>query len=253
MGAITPVSYSFLNPIEVNRNNYMGSLNLAEAAREALPHLKGFLFASSMEVFGEQPEELKVFDEKTEPHPLAPYAVSKRAFEIYLELLWRVYKFPAVSIRQTNAYGRESSKYFIVEAIVTQMLDGKTVNLGRKAPVRNFIHIDDLCDFYMTMIGAIEHKITHPNNIFGQVFCTGPANGLNIEELAIKIADLMKWSGVINWNTKEIRAGEVMRLNSSHTKATAVIRWSPKISLEEGLKRVIRFWGNKKMAEVDKE
>src|SRR3990167_2424382 len=209
-GAITPVSYSFDFPIEVNRNNYIGSLNLAEAARNALPNLRGFLFSSSMEVFGEQPTDLQVFDEETPPHPLAPYAVSKRAFEIYLDLLWRVYKFPCFSVRQTNCYGRKTSSYFVIEAIITQMLRGKVINLGRKEPVRNFLHIDDLCDFYLTALKHIEDGVDPSGDgIFGEVFCTGPNNGLTIEDLVNKIAGLMKWKGTINWNTREIRAGEV--------------------------------------------
>lgn len=245
MGAITPVSYSFLNPIEVNRNNYIGSLNIVEAARESLPHLKGFFFSSSMEVFGEQPDDLQVFDEKTEPHPLAPYAVSKRAFEIYLDLLWRVYKFPCFSVRQTNCYGRKTSSYFIVETIVTQMLKSKVINLGRKDPVRNLIHIDDLCNFYLTAIETLEMGKVDPKKIFGQIFCTGPNNGITIEELVDRIAGLMKWKGKINWGTREIRAGEVFRLNSKPNKAIETFGWKPQIGLDEGLKRTIAYWRKK--------
>ena len=246
MGACTPVSFSFSSPIEVNKNNYIGSLNIVEAARDALPSLRGFLFASSMEVFGEQPADLQVFDEETPPHPLAPYAVSKRAFEIYLELLWRVYKFPALSVRQTNAYGRKENSYFVVEAIITQMLKNKVINLGRGTPVRNFIHIDDLCNFYLTMLKHIEDGVDPTDEgVFGEIFCTGPNNGLTIEELVQKIAKHMKWKGKVNWGTREIRAGEVFRLNSKPNKAIETFGWKPQIGLDEGLKRTITYWRKK--------
>lgn len=240
LGAITPVSYSFDHPQEVTKVNYLGTINLAEAARQALPNLKGFIFSSTMEVPGTQPP--RPFREEYDVHPNCPYAVAKHACEKYLEYLNRTYNFPCISIRQTNCYGRKDNDYFVVETIITQMLKGKVVNLGRKEPVRNFIHIDDLVELYKTMLGAIEdgHK-----EAFGQVFYIGPANGLSIGELASLIAKEMKWKGTINWNTREIRAGEVMYLNSQNQKILTYFKWIPLIDLKHGLRKTIAYWKTK--------
>ena len=238
--ALSSVAASFDRPIIVNQNNYIGNLNLAEAARQALPELKSFAFSSSMEVYGAQ--ELAPFTEDMEPHPRAPYAVSKLAFEKYLEMLHANYGFPSVSIRQTNAYGRLTNTYFVVEAIITQMLRDKVVNLGRKEPVRNFVHIDDLVALYVTMVKEIE---AGNKNLFGQVFNTGPNNGLSIGDLQALIADEMGWEGVVNWGSREIRAGEVFCLDSANDKISKVLEWAPRIGLRDGLARTIAYWKNK--------
>jgi len=68
LGAITPVSYSFEHPWEVINTNLIGTVNLTEALKRHCPNLKKFVFASSMETYGHQPEyhkEFKPFNEET--------------------------------------------------------------------------------------------------------------------------------------------------------------------------------------------
>lgn len=244
-GAITPVSYSFDHPQEVTQVNYLGTMNLAEAARRELPNLELFTFASSMEVYGVQ--EPRPFHENIDPKPNCPYAVAKLAAEKYLQYMWRAYKFPAVIVRQTNCYGRKDNNYFVVEAILTQMLSkrGGQVDLGRKEPVRNFIHIQDLCDFYVRMLLSNGGEASP----FGHVFNTGPANGVTIEKLAREIASIVGFKGKVNWNTREIRVGEIFYLNSHDQKAQKFFGYVPKIGLRTGLKMTHDFW----KAKLEKE
>lgn len=234
LGAITPVAYSFDHPHEVTETNYIGTINLAEAAMKECPVLKRFIFASSMETYGFQSKR-EAFIETDESRPACPYAVAKVAAEKYLQYLHYAHKFPAVSFRQTNAYGRKENDYFVVEAIITQMLKGDEINLGDPRPIRNFIFIDDLVKLYLAMLEA-------PESVNGQVFNTGPDNGLTIEELAYRISQLLGWNGKINWNTRPRRPGEIFYLNSSCAKACDFIEWSPRIGLTEGLRRTIGLW-----------
>lgn len=237
LGAITPVSYSFEHPIEVTETNYLGTINLVEALKAENVPLKRFIFASSMEVYGYQ-DDRNPFSEEREPHPMCPYAVAKLACEKYLQYNWNAYKFPAIAFRQTNCYGRKENDYFVVEAIVTQMLkNDKEINLGNPEPVRNLLYIDDLVELYFQAMMA--------EGIEGQVFNTGPANGITIKTLAEMIAEQLNWKGKINWYTRESRAGEIFYLNSLPDKATRLIGWSPKVSLVDGLNKVIKHWQTK--------
>jgi UDP-glucose 4-epimerase len=243
LGAITPVAYSFGHPIEVNEVNFIGTMRLVEAAKK-ITHLKRFIFSSSMEVYGWQKDRI-AFTEDLEPHPLAPYGVSKYAAEKYLELQARVYDFPAMSFRQTNTYGREHNDYFVIEAFITKMLKAKRgfVDLGRKEPVRNFIHINDLVDLWSRAIN--KNEATFKDKAQGKVFNTGPDNGLTIEKLYEIIATKLGWQGRANWNTVEMRAGEVFYLNSTGDKAQDVFDWEPLINLNDGIDQTIEYWKGK--------
>jgi NDP-hexose 4,6-dehydratase len=235
LGAITPVAYSFEHPHEVTETNYLGTINMAEAAMKECPNLKRFIFASSMETYGFQTKR-EPFVETDELHPACPYAVAKVAAEKYLQYLHYAHKFPAVCFRQTNAYGRKENDYFIVEAILTQMLKGSEINLGDPRPVRNFIFIDDLVNLYKKVLSSPLESIN------GQVYNTGPANGLTIEELAGGCSSLLKWNGKINWNTRPRRPGEIFYLNSSCVKAATQLGWFPEINIIDGIARTTEIW-----------
>lgn len=235
LGAITPVAYSFDHPQEVTETNYLGTINLVESAMRECPHLKKFIFASSMETYGFQTKQ-EAFVETDESRPACPYAVAKVACEKYLQYLHYAYKFPAVLFRQTNCFGRRENDYFVIEAIITQMLRSNEVNLGDPRPWRNFLFVDDLVEAYLAVMRSNE------SGLLGEVFNTGPDNALTIQDLVGEIARMLAWEGKINWYTRPRRPGEIFYLNSSNEKITRTIGWKPKVSLEEGLERTINLW-----------
>lgn len=257
LAARTEVEQSFYEQVTFSDINYTGTVNLIETARQ-LSNLKNFVFASTMEVYGWQPvsdvirdnsdtafiedgiaKGLIVYDEQTPPNPNAPYAVAKYGCEKYLEYAHRSYGLPFTAIRQTNAYGRKDNNFFVTEQIIYQMLTNPVeVNLGYREPFRNFIYIDDLLD-------AWEAVIENPDKCVGEIFCIGPNNAVRIEDYAKLIAQKLKWLGVINWNTKPRRPGEIYLLNSTNAKITEKLGWAPQVSLDEGLDRTIAVWKKK--------
>jgi nucleoside-diphosphate-sugar epimerase len=245
LAARTEVEKSFYEQTVFSEINYVGTVNLIEAASQ-LSNLKNFVFASTMEVYGWQPisdlirdgneSEIEVFDETTIPNPNAPYSVAKFACEKYLEYASRSYNFPYTIIRQTNAYGRKDNDFFVTEQIITQMLKNPNeINLGYGVPYRNFLYIDDLID-------AWEVIIDNPGKCVGQLVCLGPNNAIRISDYVDMIAKKLNWEGKVNWNTKPARPGEIYLLNSSNAKLTKMTGWEPKISLSDGLDRTIEFW-----------
>ena len=248
LAARTEVEKSFYEQTVFSEINYVGTVNLIEAASQ-LSNLKNFVFASTMEVYGWQPisdlirdgneSEIEVFDETTIPNPNAPYSVAKFACEKYLEYASRSYNFPYTIIRQTNAYGRKDNDFFVTEQIITQMLKNPNeINLGYGVPYRNFLYIDDLIDAWETVIDT-------PDKCVGQLVCLGPNNAIRISDYVDMIAKKLNWEGKVNWNTKPARPGEIYLLNSSNAKLTNMTGWEPKVELSEGLDRTIAFWKEK--------
>jgi len=234
LAARTEVEKSFYDPLSFSHINYCGTINLIEKAKD-LKNLKLFIFASTMETYGWQPD-YRPFTETTRQHPNAPYAVAKVGCEKYLEYAGRAYKFPYTILRQSNTYGRKDNDFFIVEQIITQMLKNpKEIKLGNAEPYRNFLFIDDLIDLYETLI--VKRKKAE-----GEVFVTGPDNALQIQDLVELIACKLKWNGKVIWSQKPKRVGEIYYLNSDPAKAKRLLGWEPKINLGEGLDKTIRMW-----------
>lgn len=232
LAAKTEVAWSFNDYLNVSNVNYLGTVALAEANRRLNPNLRLFIMASTMETYGHQ-EQRTPFTEATPQKPAAPYAVAKVACEQYLAYMDYAYGFPYTILRQTNTYGRSDNDFFVVERIITQMLRGSIAQLGDPDPYRNFLHISDLVALYRRVV---EEKP------LGETFVTGPDNAVTIEELAEQIRKIIGWDGVIEWHTQPKRPGEIYYLNSKPDKARKLLGWTPKVGLEEGLRRTVELW-----------
>lgn len=249
LAARTEVQQSFYEQITFSDTNYVGTVNLIEAASK-LKNLKNFVFASTMETYGWQPisDEVKnykvpkkhvLFDENTPTNPNAPYAVAKLGCEYYLKYASRSLGLPYTIIRLTNCYGRDNNDFFVTEQIITQMLNNKyEINLGYAEPYRNFIYVDDMIEMWMAVI-------ENHDKCIGKTFTIGPEQAIKIKDYAEMIAKKLNWQGKINWDTKDPRPGEIYWLCSNHRLISETIGWSPRTSLSEGLDKTIEIWKEK--------
>lgn len=239
--SLTEVEHSFDRFLDFSSVNYNSTVNLIESC-SLLDNFDLFLHSSTMEVYGWQKEseyvlnnefnKLSPFDEKTPPKPNAPYAVAKIACEYYLEYINRTKDFSYVTLRKTNTYGRENNSFFIMERILSQLMDNtiEKVYLGDPRPFRNFIYIDDLVECYRKILENI-------NIVKNDIYCVGPNNALSINELyniCCKTLDIYKEPV---WYSKPVRTGEVFYLNSIETKINSKIDWKPTTSLVEGIQK----------------
>jgi len=101
LGARTSVPRSVKDPLETNRVNVDGTLNVLVAARDA--KVKRVVFAGSSSVYGETPTLPK--REDMPASPISPYGLSKLAGEIYGQVFQRCYGLEFVSLRYFNVFG----------------------------------------------------------------------------------------------------------------------------------------------------
>jgi UDP-glucose 4-epimerase len=143
--AIPSVPRSVKNPIESNRANVDGTLNLLVAARDA--KVKRVTYASSSSLYGDTPTLPK--HEGMLPDPISPYAVAKLTGEYYMRSFYRVYGLETVSIRYFNVFGPRqdpTSMYSGVLAVfITRMLSGEQSTIyGDGEQSRDFTFIDNV-------------------------------------------------------------------------------------------------------------
>jgi len=101
LAARTSVPRSVKDPLESNRVNIEGTLNVLMAARDA--KVKRIVLAASSSAYGETPTLPKV--ETMQPNPISPYGVTKYACELYGQVFGRVYGLQNVSLRYFNVFG----------------------------------------------------------------------------------------------------------------------------------------------------
>src|ERR1700680_754018 len=101
LAARTSVPFSMKDPIESNRINIDGTLNVLVAARDA--GVKRIVYAASSSAYGETPALPKT--EAMQPQPISPYGVTKFVGELYAQVFGRVYGLENASLRYFNVFG----------------------------------------------------------------------------------------------------------------------------------------------------
>ncbi|MCJ7632280.1 GDP-mannose 4,6-dehydratase [Candidatus Bathyarchaeota archaeon] len=240
LAALTPVRDSFERPFEYQQANLVGTMNVAHAMLELPdPQTRKLVAASTAEVYGLQGKER--LKEALALRPTSPYAVSKAAADLYLQMMFHTYNLNGSVIRPTNSYGRKFDTSFIIEYLVTQMLRGEEVYVGAPDSVRDYMYVDDHVNAYLLVIKSA--KAT------GQVYNAGTGVGISNRKLAEMIAER------IGYNRKRIKFGQYppgypYRPSISDqpsivldaTKIRKALNWSPKIQLSEGINKVISYF-----------
>lgn len=235
LAAQTSVAYSFTHTLEVLNTNFIGTVNMAEAARRGLPKLKKFIFSGSVEEYGIQTKFPS--KENYELHAASPYGVAKIAAEKFLRYLFEAYGFPSIMFRNANSYGRKHNHQFVIESIIHQMYSGKSLlKLGDPTPIRDFVFEPDLLSAYVMATESTNKKL------LGESINIGTGKALSIKELVAKITKITGYKGKIQWNSFPKRALEIPRLQVDNTKARTLLKWTPKHSLEEGLKITASYY-----------
>lgn len=223
LAAIPSVAYSFERPHEVMRINAVGTLNMLEFARQQ--GIKKFVFISSY-LYG-NPNYLPV----DEAHPLQPgnpYAYSKLIAEKFCESYHQSYNLPIVVFRPFNIYG-PNQKEMIIPAILGQINSEKIV-LKDLEPKRDYVYISDVVSAIIAGLKA---------DIGGyEIFNIGTGKSRSVKELAELVLKIVG-RDIPLVDLKQRRPNEVMDCIADISKARNLLGWVPKISMEEGLSKVL--------------
>lgn len=156
LAAVASVQASVEDPVRTHQSNFIGTLNVCEAMREA--GVKRVLFASSAAIYGNNGEGESI-DEDTAKAPLTPYASDKLAGEYYLDFYRRQHGLEPAIFRFFNIFGPRqdpSSPYSGVISIFSERaVKGLPITVfGDGEQTRDFLYVEDLVDLLVQAIEA---------------------------------------------------------------------------------------------------
>ncbi|MFZ4968799.1 NAD-dependent epimerase/dehydratase family protein [Pseudomonas gingeri] len=156
LAAVASVQASVDDPVRTHQSNFIGSLNVCEAMREA--GVKRVIFASSAAVYGNNGEGESI-DEDTPKAPLTPYASDKLASEYYFDFYRRQHGLEPVIFRFFNVFGPRqdpSSPYSGVISIFSERAEkGLPITVfGDGEQTRDFIYVGDLVQVLVQALEA---------------------------------------------------------------------------------------------------
>lgn len=230
LAARVSVAESVLYPMEYNAVNVGGTVALMTAVRDA--GVKRVILASSGAAYGNQPHQ--PVSEDALMHPDSPYAVSKLASEYYLHSIGALWQIETVVLRIFNAYGpRQSlppSHAPVIPLFLKQIVSGGSVVLfGGGKQTRDFVYISDV-------VNALTNAAT-AERVNRAIINIGSGQEVSVAQLSERIERVTKRAAHRIENLEE--AGGVPRLVADVRLAHELLKWKPRVSLDEGLQRTL--------------
>ncbi len=233
LAARTSVPRSVKDPIETNKINIDGTLNVLVAAKEL--KVKRVVFAASSSAYGETPTLPKV--ETMQPQPISPYGVTKYVGELYGQTFGRCYGLENAALRYFNIFGPRqdpSSPYSgVLAKFCTAFLeDTPPVVFGDGEQTRDFTYVENAVQANLLACEA--------PNVSGKVFNVGVGGRVSLNEVVRAL-------GKITGKTLEAkydppRDGDIRDSQADISQAREYLGYDPQVSFEEGLARTFEWY-----------
>ena len=223
------------NPIETVKASVIGSINLLELAKKNNAKI---LQASTSEIYGDPKEhpQKETYNGNVNPVGIRScYDEGKRCAETLFFDYHREKKVKIKVARIFNTYGPKMDFFDgrVVSNFIIQCIKNKNLTIfGKGKQTRSFCYIDDMVDALI--------KFMNLKNNF-----TGPLNLGNPYEITIyNIAKKIK--GLTNSKSKliftKLPNDDPVKRKPDISLAKKKLKWSPKISLDEGLLQTIKYF-----------
>ena len=233
LAARTSVPRSVKDPIETNRINIDGTLNVLIAARDA--KVKRVVFAASSSAYGETPTLPKV--ETMQPQPISPYGVTKFVGELYAQTFGRCYAIENVSLRYFNIFGPRqdpSSPYsgVLAKFCTAYLEDTQPVIFGDGEQTRDFTYVENAVQANLLACEA--------PNVSGRVFNVGTGARFSLNQTVELLSTISGKRLEVKYEPP--RDGDIRDSLADITQAREMLGYDPQVRFEEGLKRTFEWY-----------
>ena len=233
LAARTSVPRSVKDPVDTNRINVDGTLNVLVAARDN--KVKRVVFAASSSAYGDTPTLPKTED--MQPVPISPYGVSKYVGELYAQTFGRCYGLENVCLRYFNIFGprqdRDSPYSGVLSRFSTAFLDSAPpVVFGDGEQTRDFTYVDNAVQANVLACEAPSAS--------GRTFNVGTGRAVSLNQV---LQMLQKTSGkTLETKYEPSREGDIRDSLADIRLAKEFLGYEPAVLFEEGLERTYAWY-----------
>ena len=239
--ALGSVPRSIEDPINTNRTNIDGFLNMLVASRDA--NVKRFVYAASSSTYGDHPDLPKVEDKIG--NPLSPYAVTKVVNELYASVFAKTYGFKTIGLRYFNIFGKRQNPNGAYAAVIPKwvaaILNKEDVYInGDGETSRDFCYIDNTVQ--MNLLAAT----TDSDEATDQVYNVALNDRTNLNKLYRMIEErlIQRTQGLEKKEPiyQDFRAGDVRHSQANIDKAQRLLGYQPKYMIEKGMDEAMDWY-----------
>jgi UDP-glucuronate 4-epimerase len=230
LAARAGVRPSIRDPKLYHEVNTIGTLNLFECCKKySVPKC---VFASSSSVYGDSKDV--PFSEDQILRPISPYASTKLTNENDAYVYSKLYGISMIGLRFFTVYGPAGRPDMAPFLFTKAILEGSPImRFGDGTTSRDYTYIDDIVS---GIVSAIDYNTPY------DIFNLGNSNTVSLNEFIATIERITKKKAIIE--QKEMQPGDVPHTFADISKAKNLFGYSPKTSIEEGMKRFLEWYKN---------
>ncbi len=232
LAARTSVPRSVKDPLDTNRINVDGTLNVLLAARDN--KVKRVVYAASSSAYGDTPTLPKA--ESMQPMPISPYGVAKYVGELYAFAFDRCYGLQTIALRYFNVFGPrqdpDSPYSGVLSRFVTAFLEEEQpVVFGDGEQTRDFTYVDNAVQANLLACEA---------GVSTGVFNVGTGERVSLNQTL----DLLRRLSGKNLQAKydPPREGDIRDSLAAISRAREAFGYEPTVRFEEGLERTFEWY-----------
>jgi UDP-glucuronate decarboxylase len=230
----SPVHYQ-INPVQTTKTSVHGAINMLGLAKRVNARI---LQASTSEVYGDpevHPQTEAYWGRVNPIGPRACYDEGKRCAETLFFDYRRQHDLGIKVVRIFNTYGprMDPNDGRVVSNFIVQALRGEPITIfGDGSQTRSFCYVDDMIEGFLRLMDT-PHEITGPINIGNP----GEFTMIELAELVLKLTGSK--SELVR---RPLPTDDPRQRQPDITVAKAVLDWTPKVQLAEGLERTIAYF-----------
>ncbi|MDQ6904003.1 MAG: SDR family oxidoreductase [Bacteroidota bacterium] len=233
--AVGSVPRSIKEPFNTNDVNVGGFVNILKAAVEN--KIKKFVYASSSSVYGDEPTLPKREDRTG--NCLSPYAVSKKADELYADVFARVYGIDVLGFRYFNIFGPRQDPdgpyAAVIPLFVKAIMNNSSAFInGDGEQTRDFTFVDNAVQ--VNIKGMLSTNDEAKNKVYN--VAVGENYSINFLYNAIK----EYLHSDIKAVHREPREGDIRNSLADVSLAKKLLGYQPEAKFETGLIKTIEFF-----------
>ena len=195
--------------------------------------LKGYVNLGSSDEYGGLPAPQQ---ETMREAPISPYSAAKLAATHFLQMLWRSEEFPAVTLRLFLVYGPGQGEARFLPQVIRSCFEGERFPTSTGEQLRDFCFVDDVV---RAIFLALETPAAR-----GEVINVASGVPVSIRDVVAAVVNEIG-SGEPDYGKFPLRSVENKQLFADISKAKDILKWSPEVPFEVGLKRTIKFFRKK--------
>jgi UDP-glucuronate 4-epimerase len=237
LAGMAGVRPSINDPLLYEDVNVKGTITVLECMKQN--NVQQLIFGSSSSVYGESDYHIRFKEDQTLQPMLSPYAITKKTGEDYCYLYHYLHQINAVILRFFTVYGPGQRPDLAIYKFTDLINHHQPIPFyGDGTSLRDYSYIEDIIQGINQALCFLKK-----NKAVFEIFNLSGGRAISLKMLLSMIEKELGKRAIVN--QLPMQPGDVFATNADILKAKSMLNYTPKTSIEEGIRKFVSWYLSK--------